>query len=151
MEMKKCKECGKLFEARNSRQQYCSNKHYRPCPVCGKDVEIKYLSDPTPRCAECRKLGATSSKSVLSDISSSAGADDSMQLPEDAVVCNYIRRDKSCKFRTGHKYLVKVKSNFPYGYVIKALQDLTTNDQLDDVCMPISSPNSFSYFFQLSE
>ena len=53
--IKICKECGKEFEATSARQQYCSGPHFRPCPVCGKLVEIKYLSDPTPKCVDCRK------------------------------------------------------------------------------------------------
>ena len=56
MEMRKCKECGKLF-APKGREQYCSDIHYRPCPVCGKPVEAKYLSDPARRCEDCKKAG----------------------------------------------------------------------------------------------
>lgn len=57
VEMKKCKECGKLFVPRNPRQQYCDELHYRPCPVCGKPVEAKYLSDPARVCSnECKKI-----------------------------------------------------------------------------------------------
>lgn len=57
VEMKKCKECGKLFTPRNPRQQYCDDVHYRPCPVCGKPVEAKYLSDPARVCSdECKKI-----------------------------------------------------------------------------------------------
>lgn len=54
---KRCKECGEYFTPRSMRQQYCDKLHYRPCPVCGKPVEAKYLSDP-PRCCskECQKL-----------------------------------------------------------------------------------------------
>ena len=57
MEMKKCKECGKLFMPKSMRSQYCDDLHYRPCPVCGKKVEAKYLSDP-PRCCskECQQV-----------------------------------------------------------------------------------------------
>lgn len=56
MEMKKCKECGKLFQAKSARTQYCNDLHYRPCPVCGKPVEAKYLSDPARCCSrECQK------------------------------------------------------------------------------------------------
>lgn len=57
MEMKKCKECGKLFMPKSMRSQYCDDVHYRPCPVCQKPVEAKYLSDP-PRCCskECQQL-----------------------------------------------------------------------------------------------
>ena len=52
-EMRKCKECGKLFVPKG-REQYCSDIHYRPCPICGKPVEAKYLSDPPRKCADCK-------------------------------------------------------------------------------------------------
>lgn len=32
--LKKCAECGKDFEARNNRQKYCKEPHYRNCPIC---------------------------------------------------------------------------------------------------------------------
>lgn len=53
---KYCKECGKLFLARDIRQNYCKGPHFRPCPVCGKLVEVKNtcLSDPPRACSkEC--------------------------------------------------------------------------------------------------
>ena len=52
-EMRKCKECGKLFQPKG-REQYCSEIHYRPCPICGTLVVAKYLSDPPRRCANCK-------------------------------------------------------------------------------------------------
>ena len=56
MEMKRCKECGKLFTPKSARTQYCDDIHYRPCPVCGKLVEAKYLSDPARCCSkECQQ------------------------------------------------------------------------------------------------
>lgn len=59
LEMKKCKECGKLFMPISNKQKYCLEKHYRPCPVCGKPVFAKYLSDPARCCSGvCKsKLG----------------------------------------------------------------------------------------------
>lgn len=59
LEMKKCKECGKLFQPTSKKQKYCSENHYRPCPVCGKLVFAKYLSDPARCCSGvCKsKLG----------------------------------------------------------------------------------------------
>lgn len=51
--LRKCKECGKMFTPKG-REQYCSDIHYRPCPVCGKPVIAKYLSDPARRCEDCR-------------------------------------------------------------------------------------------------
>lgn len=53
MELRKCKECGKMFMPKG-REQYCSDVHYRPCPVCGTPVLAKYLSDPPRRCDKCK-------------------------------------------------------------------------------------------------
>lgn len=39
-QIKKCEICGKEFTSISSTQKYCNDKHYRPCPICGKDVEI---------------------------------------------------------------------------------------------------------------
>ena len=52
-EQRACKECGKLFTPKG-REQYCPDIHYRPCPVCGKPVVAKYLSDPPRRCEDCK-------------------------------------------------------------------------------------------------
>lgn len=57
--MKKCKECGKLFMPTSNKQKYCSEPHFRPCPVCGKLIFAKYVSDPARCCSGvCKsKLG----------------------------------------------------------------------------------------------
>lgn len=52
-EMRKCKECGKLFMPKG-RERYCSAVHYRPCPICGQPAEVLYFSDPPRRCDNCR-------------------------------------------------------------------------------------------------
>ena len=65
MVMKKCKECGKLFEAKSAKVQYCSAIHYRPCPVCGKPVVAKYLSDPARCCS--RKCSAVRNSKASND------------------------------------------------------------------------------------
>ena len=68
LEMKRCKECGKMFVPRHKRQVYCDDVHYRPCPVCGKLVEAKYLSDPARVCSnECRKILAQRTKSQMKE------------------------------------------------------------------------------------
>lgn len=36
-----CEECGKSFVPTNNNQRYCTDIHYRSCPVCGKPVEVK--------------------------------------------------------------------------------------------------------------
>lgn len=57
LKLRKCKECGKMFKPSSARQFYCKDIHYRPCPVCGKLVEVKRgtFNDP-PRC--CSKACA---------------------------------------------------------------------------------------------
>lgn len=51
---RKCKECGKEFIPNSSRQFYCKEPHYRPCPVCGKPVLVKQFSDVPRACSmEC--------------------------------------------------------------------------------------------------
>ena len=50
-----CKWCGKEFETTSSRREYCEDKHYGPCPVCGKQVEIKEMYVGPQACSEeCR-------------------------------------------------------------------------------------------------
>ena len=50
-----CKLCGKEFIPETYRQVYCKDKHYRPCPVCGKPVEVKAAYEPAHTCSsECR-------------------------------------------------------------------------------------------------
>ena len=70
LEKKKCKECGEYFTPRSMRQQYCDKLHYRPCPVCGKPVEAKYLSDPARCCSqECKNaLRAKAQKTQKDDV-----------------------------------------------------------------------------------
>ena len=53
MDMRKCKECGKMFQPKG-REQYCPDIHYRPCSECGEPVIAKYLSDPPRRCEKCK-------------------------------------------------------------------------------------------------
>lgn len=87
-EMRKCKECGKLFMPKG-REQYCSDVHYRPCPVCGTPVEAKYLSDPPKKCPNCRyskskikaKEPLMKPKSLFSGIIESAAEETSNTAP----------------------------------------------------------------------
>lgn len=143
LEQKKCKECGKLFTPKNARQQYCADIHYRPCPVCGKLVEIKYLSDPTPRCTDCRKRRVKSevSKIVNNFVENVDNSSD------DYEVKMYTGRDGSCGFHTKHNYLVRVRPNTPYGYLVEAIQDLTVQEDVD-IQLPMASMNSYAYFFK---
>lgn len=62
--IKHCKECGDLFVSPSGKEKYCKKIHYRPCPVCGKLIEAKYLSDPARCCSGvCKsKLGELNKK-----------------------------------------------------------------------------------------
>ena len=62
-----CKECGQPFIPTKPRQKYCERKHFRPCPGCGKQIEIKWLSNPTPKCDECRKHRTRKKIQVITD------------------------------------------------------------------------------------
>ena len=51
-----CKYCGKEFETTSNRRIYCYDKHYGPCPVCGKLVEIHDMAKGPSACStECRQ------------------------------------------------------------------------------------------------
>ena len=54
---KKCAYCGKEFQTTSSRQIYCNDIHYGPCPVCGKPVEIKEMYIGPQACSkECKQV-----------------------------------------------------------------------------------------------
>lgn len=93
MEMKKCKECGKLFMPKSTRSQYCDDLHYRPCPVCGKAVEAKYLSDPARCCSkECQQALKKQNTSAKVDkiINDKESTDVEIELSSDDTVVNVL-------------------------------------------------------------
>ena len=62
-EQRICKECGKPFTPKG-REKYCSNIHYRLCPICGEPVIVTYFSDPARRCEKCRHIKGSQVKMV---------------------------------------------------------------------------------------
>lgn len=52
---KVCPECGKYYIPTSNNQKWCSGKHYRPCPICGKGVEVKYGEKVTTCSEQCRQ------------------------------------------------------------------------------------------------
>ena len=52
-QMRACVACGKMFMPKG-RERYCPGPHYLPCPVCGKPVEIEYISYGPHNCDECK-------------------------------------------------------------------------------------------------
>lgn len=47
-----CIICGKSFTPTSPRQAVCTDKHYRPCPICGKLLEFKRPSDKVKCCSK---------------------------------------------------------------------------------------------------
>lgn len=154
MEMKKCKECGKLFTPSNPRQQYCTERHFRPCPVCGKLVEIKYLSDPTPRCVDCRKMRKSSSapsvvpkpnQSDTNELEATFQPSDYSDAVREHHIKKYTGRS-GCGFVTGHSYLIRVLPNNPYGFLVEGTRDVTDEKDVNAALL-ISSMLSYHHFF----
>lgn len=51
-----CVLCGKEFHPVNTRNYICGDTHYRPCPICGKDVEVKQACDSPRVCSsKCKE------------------------------------------------------------------------------------------------
>ena len=84
LKMKKCKECGKMFMPTSNKQQYCTEVHYRPCPVCGKPVLAKYLSDPARCCCGV-------CKSKLGKMNKEGTKPSAIELSKEEV--NYVKAD----------------------------------------------------------
>ena len=143
---KKCKECGKIFIAMSARQLYCSADHYRPCPVCQKPVLIKYLSDPTPRCADCRKANASASSAKKEQVVS-------QQIPkpehqEDVQfqdVREYIGSPHPNYFIPGHQYALDIVWTGTC-YEVSSFKDVS-DDVVVDIMSPFSSQISINRNF----
>lgn len=154
MSINTCKECGKQFEASSPRVAYCSDVHYRPCPVCGKPVEAKYLSDPARRCEDCKGKGKITPKARVRAVAKQTlGFTSPAQsvvdvTPTDPNYINgpgtYVRTytgRSACKFETGHKYTIIVSDFHDYRYDITAVVDHTLDE---DVNLLISASSRIS-------
>jgi len=137
LEMKPCKECGKLFRPKSNKTIYCDGEHYRPCPVCGKPVFAKYLSDPARCCSGvCRaELGRRNKgeapKEIVADTTSLL---DVAATPVEELTTikidldnipkkTYVGKD-SDGFISGHEYHINVTvSNTVYD--VEAVYDAT--------------------------
>lgn len=151
-EMRKCKECGKLFQPKG-REQYCSNIHYRPCPICGTPVIAKYLSDPPRRCANCKATNKlTTHARQLFDLSDNQSTDIVIdnQSSDEVSVSNPtveqvnidissntgdVRRFIGKDYRRGkgylpdHIYKLSIEKD-EYSYIISASYDYTDNKEV---------------------
>lgn len=134
-----CKECGKQFEATSARVAYCSDIHYRPCPICGKPVEAKYLSDPARRCEDCK--GKSTPKiqirpAVVKELNAQAEGED---------VRTYIGKPL-LGFVPGHAYSLEIAWNGFSAYNISAVKDVT-EDKVVDLFITLSSKTSIDQNF----
>lgn len=139
MSINTCKECGKQFEAKSPRVAYCSDIHYRPCPICGKPVEAKYLSDPPRRCEDCKGKSIPKMKpkvDVRQDIATRAyGAD----------IRTYVMDKPILGFIPGHDYELEIEWKYSV-YNVSAVRDVTA-DMPVDLLINLSSQISIDRYF----
>ncbi len=177
--MRKCKECGKLFQPKG-REQYCSALHYRPCPVCGEPVLVKYLSDPPRRCANCRASKAievkplfdiptnqvvdiiestsksntstSPSKSPSESVSKSYQKLNIEEIPPEKDIRKFIGKDyKHGKgFLPKHLYELSITKD-EYSYWVSAVYDWTANKEVNITELFSSKISIDGHFQKLSQ
>ena len=119
LEMKKCKECGSLFMPTSNKQKYCSAKHYRPCPVCGKMIFAKYLSDPARCCSgKCKAvLGKMNNQSneILNEILTEQSKRHLLKINLDRITEGTVRKkfvgSEDTRCIKDHEYAVSIEYN----------------------------------------
>lgn len=127
-----CKECGKQFEATSARIAYCPGPHYRPCPICGEPVLVKYLSDPARRCEKCK------------GVRSSVPAKPKFEKPDGAGIV--YKGHAILGFTPGHEYHTTMEWDGWSAYVIDADYDFT-DDKPVELQIRLSSKKSISDYF----
>lgn len=140
-----CKECGKQFEASSPRIRYCSDIHYRPCPICGKPVVAKYLSDPARRCDECKNKGKMVPPARVEIV-----APELTEIREESEVTatsGYIYAGPNILgFIPGHEYIIDVQWDSASAYVVEAKFDVTEDSEVS-LYMLLSSKSSLNQYF----
>ena len=142
IEMRKCKECGKLFHPKG-REKYCSDIHYRPCPICGTPVEAKYLSDPPRRCNNCKSKSSAVLASLVNPItientnmSENIKSSEVSTTPSDIPIGKDIRKYVGDPFKgtkgfvPDHLYELSIMK-YEYHYWITATYDWTENKEVN--------------------
>lgn len=178
LEMKKCKECGKMFMPRSARQQYCDDIHYRPCPVCGDLVEAKYLSDPARRCDKCKNIKTRSAEAkkleykprskkeskpakitaaelvtqeVLDKALDGVIPENDLTFDKEEVLENPVVAVYAGKPSCGFKKgctYIIKTSVTEYSYLVEAVQNISEGGLCDHVSMNVSSMVSFNQQFK---
>lgn len=164
--MRRCKECGRLFQPKG-REQYCSNTHYRPCPVCGELVEVKYLSDPPRRCANCKTIKSMQPKSAVNTPEVGVAVNTAevekvdpqlqeVQSTKDIPLGKDIRRFIGKDYRHGrgylpnHLYELEITRD-DYSYIVSAVYDWTTGSQTNITELFSSKISIDGHFEKLAE
>lgn len=147
LEMKKCKECGELFVPSHPNQVYCNKMHYRPCPVCGKPVFAKYLSDPARCCSgKCRYISGQRNKK-------SNNIDVPEHVVDNSKVKEYINetvfnsKTQRYAFVKGHKYEVDIITEGKGKHIVKSIWDVTDNKEHEE-SFPFSNKKHISKYFK---
>ena len=146
LEMKPCKECGKLFRPKSAKSIYCDGEHYRPCPVCGKPVFAKYLSDPARCCsgvcrAQLGKLNKLPKVELTADmqehlendvkvIEEIAAINAEVIDPTDDTVRKKYEGPSTLGWNEGHEYAVKIVQEGK-SHVVKATYNYTAAEAVE--------------------
>lgn len=165
--MRKCKECGKLFQPKG-REQYCSDVHYRPCPVCGTLVEVKYLSDPPRRCANCKGSKVPQMKPLFDlpkeeKIQSEQPKEEhkqelqensqlNIELPTGKDIRRFIGRDykHGRGYLPNHLYELNIAKD-DYSYIVSAIYDWTEGKEANITELFSSKISIDGHFEKLTE
>lgn len=112
LEAKTCAYCGKDFIPNSSRQIYCENDHYGPCPVCGKPVRISDMSIGPQCCSKtCIQLQTRkTNKSKYGTEFYFQSADFSRKSKDTNITkYGYERYQSTSEFKQRYKYTIKSK------------------------------------------
>lgn len=146
-----CKECGKQFEASSARVQYCPDIHYRPCPICGKPVVAKYLSDPARRCDECKNKGKMAPVARV-EILNPAVTEIREESAEVSASSGYTYAGPEILgFKTGHSYLLDIQWDSLSAYKVIAKFDFTEDAEVDLMILLSSKASLKQYFGYVQE
>lgn len=161
---KQCAECGEWFEATNGRQKYCTKMHYRPCPGCGKMIEVKWPSYPTPFCSrqcssnfrkgnrpasvvtnDAEEPSATMPTITMAKESERLNVED--MLENKTVILAEYTGPKTCGWIPGHNYLVTLTRNTEHTYMMRSEKDCTENADIN-IGIALSSTISINQSFK---
>lgn len=117
-----CPLCKKEFQPRTVRQVYCEDKHYAPCPVCGKITEIKDYNIGVQACSDSCRVARIQSTCLekygdINVLNSKHGKELAKQTNLEKYGSEYYSQTEECKQRykktIKEKYGVNAPIQFP--------------------------------------